>query len=71
MIAEWMSWMPEWLDYTLRGLFIFVLMSFSAVILTRMGRNPYWALLTIVPFSLVVGLWVVALQRWPRVDKNL
>lgn len=69
MMAEWMAGVPEWLDYLLRGIFIFTLMSFCAVILTRMGRNPYWALLAIVPFSLVIGLWVVALQRWPRIDR--
>lgn len=65
MIAEFLA-LPEWLDYLLRGIFIFTLMSFCAVILTRMGRNPYWALLAIVPFSLIVGLWVTAFQHWPR-----
>jgi hypothetical protein len=61
---------PEWLDYLLRGIFIFLLMSCSAVILTRTGRNPYWALLAIVPFTLIIGLWFMAFSRWPRLSEK-
>ena len=57
--------MPEWLDYLIRGIFIFALLAFSAVIVRRTGYSPYWALLSIVPGGLIIGIWVIAFARWP------
>lgn len=61
---------PVWLDYLIRGLILCALLCFSAVILTRAGRSPYWALLMIVPYFYMplVLIWAFALAAWPRVD---
>lgn len=62
-----MSWgdLPIWLQYLVQGLLMFTLLCFSAVILARAGRNPYWALLSLVPFVLIPALWIIAYTRWP------
>lgn len=62
------SWadLPEWVSYLIRGLSLTFLLCFSAVILSRAGRNPYWALLTIVPFAIPLAVWVLAYVRWPE-----
>lgn len=61
---------PEWAQYLLQGITIFVLLSCGAVIATRAGRNPYWAMLFLVPFiyvpAIVVMLWIFAFTRWPK-----
>lgn len=62
--------MPEWLDYLIRGIFIFILMCATCVVASRAGRSPYWSLLAIVPYTLVVLVWVFACTRWPKVDKT-
>lgn len=58
--------LPPWLDHLIRGLMICGYLCFSAVILTRMGRNPYWALLSVVPVPFLVPLavWVLAYMTW-------
>lgn len=62
-----MSWgdFPIWAQYLVQGLLLFTLLSFSAVIVARAGRNPYWALLVLVPFVLIPGLWIIAYTKWP------
>jgi hypothetical protein len=62
--------MPEWGQYLIRGIILCLMLCFSAVILGRAGRNPYWALLTIVPlpFFLPVLVWVFAFAAWPKRD---
>lgn len=61
-----LSGLPEWGQYLVRGLMIFSVMASSAVVLGRAGRSPYWALLAVVPYFFVVGLWFFALCKWPR-----
>lgn len=65
-----MSWdaLPEWIQYVTRGLLIFSLMSCSAVILSRAGRSPYWAVFTIVPYVIIAAIWLFAFTKWPKVD---
>lgn len=58
---------PFWLQYLIQGLGLFTVMTFSAIVITRMGRNPYWALLSVVPFVPVIGIWLLALTRWPSI----
>lgn len=60
--------MPEWAAYLVRGLVLCALMVFSAIILGRAGRNPYWAVLVVIPYGLLVGLWIFAFCGWPRRD---
>lgn len=61
---------PEWAQYLLQGVTIFILLSCGAVIAARAGRNPYWSLLFLVPFvyvpSVVVMLWIFAFIKWPK-----
>lgn len=60
--------MPEWAHYLIRGIAMCALMCFSAVILSRAGRSPYWAAAAIVPvpYLLPVLVWVFAFCRWPK-----
>ena len=59
------SW-PFWAQYLTRGLIISLLLVASAVAATRAGRSPYWALLTVVPYGVVIILWVFAFTSWPK-----
>ncbi|TAL39736.1 MAG: hypothetical protein EPN97_01900 [Alphaproteobacteria bacterium] len=62
------SELPEWVRYLICGLFLFSLMSMSAVILSRAGKSPYWALFTVVPHLAVIAVWFFAFTKWPKVD---
>ncbi len=62
------SGLPDWLRFLVQGILLFVLMAFSAVILGRAGRSPYWALLVVVPVVAVVAVCAFGFCRWPRVD---
>jgi hypothetical protein len=43
----------------------------AGIALGKTGRNPLWALAAFVfPPLLTVGLWIVALSRWPRLDQK-
>jgi hypothetical protein len=35
-------------------------------ILQRLGFSPVWAVLALIPFVNLIGLWVVAIVPWPR-----
>jgi len=37
-------------------------------ILKRVGYNPAWSLLAIVPFGKIIGLYIFAFSRWPLED---
>jgi hypothetical protein len=66
-----MNWndVPQWAQYLTQGLMLFALMSLSAVILTRAGRSPYWAVFTVVPYFVVVAIWIFAFSKWPKLDE--
>jgi hypothetical protein len=38
-------------------------------IIRRTGHSPWWVLLTLIPGAAIVGLWVLAVCRWPTVDQ--
>jgi hypothetical protein len=61
--------LPEWAQYLTRGLLLFALMSCSAVALSRAGKSPYWALFTVIPYLVIIGVWVFAFTKWPKVDE--
>ena len=68
---SFLSYMPpEWAQFLLQGISIFVLLSCGAVIAARAGRNPYWSLLFLVPFvyvpAVVVMFWIFAFVKWPK-----
>lgn len=62
---SWWSDLPAYLQYLVQGILLFFLMAGSAVVLSRIGRNPYWALLVVIPYILVPALWFLALSEWP------
>jgi hypothetical protein len=62
--------MPLWLEYLFKGIAVFALLCFSGIITTRAGKNPYFALLLLIPFVQVAAIWAFAFSRWPKVDKK-
>lgn len=61
--------LPAWAALLLVIIPATVLVCAAGLVLARVGRNPYWALLLYFPFLGVPALWVLALTRWPR-QKN-
>ena len=47
---------PLWSQYLMEGVCLFLLMAVSAVMLGRMGRSPYWAILSVILFLLAGGI---------------
>lgn len=37
-----------------------------AKIMKRIGFSGWWAALAFVPLANIIGLWVLAVTRWPR-----
>lgn len=60
--APWWFW-PSAVAVLALGLW------FNALILRKMGFSQWWALLYLVQPFYVVGLWLAAFSRWPRVDR--
>ncbi len=58
--------LPEWARYLVQGIITFIFLAASAVVLSRAGRSPYWALLMVVPYVQIVALWVFAFTVWPK-----
>ncbi len=40
----------------------------AAKVLSRVGINPWWAILSVIPLLNWIGLWVFAYARWPKVE---
>lgn len=60
---------PMWLSYLFKGLSIFAMMALPAIVAGKAGRNPYMALLLMVPFLNVAVVWAFAYAEWPKVRK--
>jgi hypothetical protein len=58
-----------WLSYLFKGVVIALTMAFSAIVASKAGKNPYFALCLFVPALNAVLIWMLALGRWPQ-DKN-
>jgi uncharacterized membrane protein YhaH (DUF805 family) len=37
-------------------------------ILKRAGLSGWWAVLWLVPVGSIIGVWIFAYARWPKVD---
>jgi hypothetical protein len=35
-------------------------------ILSRLGFSPFWSVLALVPLANLLGLWLLAISKWPR-----
>lgn len=58
--------LPLWGEYLLEGILIFIGISSAAVVLTRAGRNPYFAFLLLIPYMPVIAVWYLAFSVWPK-----
>jgi H+/Cl- antiporter ClcA len=38
------------------------------LVLRRIGRSEWWALIIFIPFGFFIGLWFLAYSRWPLID---
>lgn len=65
-----LSFLPEWANYLARGIFLFTTLAFTAVVLGRAGRSPYFAFLVIIPYVQIAAVWFFAVCLWPRPDKK-
>jgi hypothetical protein len=39
-------------------------------ILNRVGFSPWWVIVAFIPMVNLIGLWVLAFIRWPRVHES-
>jgi hypothetical protein len=62
--------LPVWFSYLLKGLSIFAMLAFPAIVLARAGKSPYFALLLMVPFINVAIVWGFAYAEWPKLDRK-
>lgn len=63
--------LPLWAQYLLQGLVIFAEIAAAAVVLSRAGRSPYYALLLVAPYYVpIAALWAFAFTPWPKREKN-
>lgn len=67
MLVDVISAWPEWVQYLVQGLGLGFTLVFSAIIASRAGRSPYWALVMIIPYFYIpsIAVWALALCRWP------
>jgi hypothetical protein len=42
-----------------------------ARILRRSGRSGWWTIVAFVPLLNLIGLWVFAFSRWPKLERPL
>ncbi|MCE9507402.1 MAG: hypothetical protein K8R48_03670 [Alphaproteobacteria bacterium] len=62
--------LPLWGQYLLQGILLFISIACAAVVLTRAGRSPYFALLIAVPYVQIIALWLFAFSVWPKRKKS-
>lgn len=68
--VELFLWLPGWLATLVVVLAITWTICMAGIALGKTGRNPLWALVAFLYFPLLtVGLWVLALSRWPRQER--
>jgi len=60
--------LSPWLAHLILGLILVARIGGAGFILARSGRSPLWALAILVPLVSIVGLWVFAFVRWPRLE---
>lgn len=67
MAGAWTT-IPLW-TWPVLWLVLALALWMTARILIKAGFAPWWALLLVVPVVYVVGLWLFAFLRWPRIDR--
>jgi predicted ABC-type exoprotein transport system permease subunit len=68
MMHDWMVYAPlHWATFIL----VVALVAYPVGrILKRMGFSPLWAILAFLPLLNLLGLWILALNDWPRQPDN-
>ncbi|MFY8093963.1 MAG: hypothetical protein ACOVN0_10845 [Niveispirillum sp.] len=70
-LVDMLSFLPGWGAILVVVLAITWTVCMAGIALGKTGRNPLWALAAFLFFPLLtVGLWIVALTRWPRLDRK-
>lgn len=62
------AWAPWWYYLLLVAVTALGLWC-TAVVLTKAGFAPWWALLFLAPMLYLIGMWLFAFVRWPRMDR--
>ena len=44
------------------------MMAFGSIVLVKARLSPLWVFLLLVPYLNILGLWLFAYVRWPRLD---
>ena len=61
--------LPDWVQLAVIGVLWAWLIGAGSFVLARLGRSPLWILMLLVPGVNVIGIWLLAYARWPRVDR--
>lgn len=70
-LVDMLWFLPGWLSVLIVVLSITWTVCMAGIALGKTGRNPLWALAAFAFFPLLtVGLWIMALTRWPRLDEK-
>jgi len=70
-LVELLSFLPDWLSMLIVILTITWTVCMAGIAAGKTGRNPLWPLLAFPFFPLLtLGLWVLALVRWPRLEEK-
>lgn len=68
-LVDMLPFLPPWASMLVVVLTITWTVCMAGIALGKTGRNPLWPLAVFLFFPLLtVGLWIVALTRWPRLD---
>lgn len=61
----WLWHQSGYVSLTIVGLMIAVTLTLAGFILARLGYKPLWALVLLPPALSVIGLWTLALLKFP------
>lgn len=61
----WFMGQSRYISLTIIGLMIAMALTLAGFILARLGYKPLWALLLLPPNVNVIGLWLLALIKFP------
>lgn len=62
--------LPPWLSHLIVSLVVLYTLCVWGLVLARTGRSPLWALLLLLPYVAIAGLWVLAYRSWPKIDRR-
>jgi hypothetical protein len=62
--------LEAWQANLIASLLTLARLSFAGWVLAKTGRSPVWALIALVPFAELAGLWALAYARWPSVGDS-